>query len=137
MRGSFAILCLTAGCATAPTEPLPANLTSVDIQSAIDSLAQAYPDALAFAALNYEGRGVIFATDGTATFVSPRFNQRVETTVSGFDGNTICIAEAGNFAGLCIDLYETEAGTYYCDETQGDGKAAHYDCTIMPAREIG
>lgn len=127
---------LACGCATAPDTPAAAKLSPASIQAAIRSLITAYPDAKAFSALDYNGRGVTFATDGTATFVDPLLNRKVETTTSGFKGNTICIAQAGDFPGLCIDLYRTDDGSYFCDETSGDGQRAQYDCTIMPAREV-
>lgn len=111
----------------------PEGLTPVDVIDVETNLTAQFPDANAFSALAPSGEGVIFALDGTATYVNPAFGTQLESTISGFDDNTMCVAEAGSWSGLCISLFQTQSGGYFCEGTFGDGSALNYPCTLRPA----
>ena len=128
-----ALTAILVGCvATETTSPRPEGATPVDVIGVQSDLTAQFPQANAFAALAPSGEGVIFALDGTATYVNPAFGTAIESTISGFDENTMCVAEAGGWSGICISLFETQAGNYYCEGTFGDGGALNYPCTLQP-----
>jgi hypothetical protein len=134
MRG-IAAICLVLTACTVQQTSSPADtaaLTPVDIATVQRTLLAASPDAAAFSAFSPAGKGVVFALDGTATYVDPAIGQRVETTVSGFTDNTMCVAEAGDWPGLCIDLYQDSTGAYICEGTFGDGTLFTYPCALTP-----
>ena len=122
-----------AGC-VAPETPSnrPEGLTPVDVIGVQADLTAQFPDARAFNALAPSGEGVIFALDGTATYVNPTFGTKIESTISGFNENTMCVAEAGEWSGICVSLFQTESGNFYCEGTFGDGGALNYPCTLRP-----
>lgn len=126
-------IALLAACAPRPAEVAgPASLSPVDIAMLQDDLIAANPGARAFSALDDSGFGVIVATDGTGAFVDPASATRVETTVSGFFGNTICLAEVGDWPGLCVDLFEDQSGGNVCDGTFGNGDLRSFACRLDP-----
>ncbi|MDE0851376.1 hypothetical protein [Yoonia sp.] len=128
------ITSLLVGCmASEDVTNRPEGLTPVDVIDVQTDLTAQFPDANAFSALAPSGEGVIFALDGTATYVNPAFGTQLESTISGFDENTMCVAEAGSWSGLCISLFQTQSGGYYCEGTFGDGSALNYPCTLRPA----
>jgi len=130
---SLSLIGLLLGCvASDNAAPRPDGAEPVDVLSAQSNLKSRYPTANAFSALAPSGEGVIFALDGTATYVNPTFGTRIESTISGFDGNTMCVAEAGNWSGICISLFQTPSGTNYCEGTFGDGGALNFPCTLQP-----
>jgi hypothetical protein len=129
-----AIASLLVGCvASEDVTSRPDGLTPVDVIEVQSNLTAQFPDANAFSALAPSGEGVIFALDGTATYVNPAFGTQLESTISGFDENTMCVAEAGGWSGICISLFQTQSGGYYCEGTFGDGGALNYPCTLRPA----
>lgn len=128
------ITSLLVGCmASEVVTNRPEGLTPIDVIDVQTDLTAQFPDANAFKALAPSGEGVIFALDGTATYVNPAFGTQLESTISGFDENTMCVAEAGSWSGLCISLFQTQSGGYYCEGTFGDGNALNYPCTLRPA----
>ena len=128
------ITSLLVGCmASEDVTHRPEGLTPVDVIDVETNLTAQFPDANAFSALAPSGEGVIFALDGTATYVNPAFGTQLESTISGFDDNTMCVAEAGSWSGLCISLFQTQSGGYFCEGTFGDGSALNYPCTLRPA----
>jgi hypothetical protein len=110
----------------------PEGLTPVDVIAVQADLTSRFPTADAFNALAPSGEGVVFALDGTATYVNPAFGTRIESTISGFESNTMCVAEAGGWSGICIALFQTQSGGHYCEGTFGDGGALNYPCTLQP-----
>lgn len=122
-----------AGCVADTVIDRPEGVTPVDVIGVQSELTAQFPDARAFAALAPSGEGVIFALDGTATYVNPAFGTRIESTISGFDENTMCVAEAGSWSGICVSLFQTQSGGYYCEGTFGDGGALNYPCTLRPS----
>ncbi|MFT4699999.1 MAG: hypothetical protein ACI9ND_000219 [Yoonia sp.] len=125
---------LLVGCmASEDVTNRPEGLTPVDVIDVQTDLTAQFLDANAFSAFAPSGEGVIFALDGTATYVNPAFGTQLESTISGFDENTMCVAEAGSWSGLCISLFQTQSGGYYCEGTFGDGSALNYPCTLRPA----
>lgn len=123
-----------AGCVAPETaSDRPEGLTPVDVIGVQADLTAQFPNARAFNALAPSGEGVIFALDGTATYVNPAFGTKIESTISGFNENTMCVAEAGGWSGICISLYQTQTGNFYCEGTFGDGGALNYPCTLQPA----
>ncbi|MBB5722542.1 hypothetical protein FHS72_002168 [Loktanella ponticola] len=110
----------------------PDGALPVDVITAQSDLKARHPTVDAFSALAPSGEGVIFALDGTATYVNPTFGTRIESTISGFDGNTMCVAEAGDWSGICISLFQTPSGGNYCEGTFGDGGALNFPCTLQP-----
>lgn len=132
-----AMTALLAGCvASDATTDRPEGLSPVNVIATQADLTARFPTANVFSALAPSGEGVIFALDGTATYVNPAFNTRIESTISGFDGNTMCVAEAGDWSGICISLFQTQAGNNYCEGTFGDGGALNFPCTLQPALPI-
>ena len=131
------ILCFStlilAGCVADTAIERPTGLTPVDVIEVQAELTAQFPQANAFAALAPSGEGVIFALDGTATYVNPAFGTQIESTISGFDENTMCVAEAGGWSGICVSLFQTQSGGYYCEGTFGDGGALNYPCTLRPS----
>jgi hypothetical protein len=129
----FAIAALLIGCVASDTTPeRPDGLIPVDVIAAQTDLTKRFPTADAFSALAPSGEGVIFALDGTATYVNPAFGSRIESTISGFDGNTMCVAEAGGWSGICISLFQMPSGGNYCEGTFGDGGGLNFPCTLQP-----
>lgn len=127
------VMALLVGCVASDTAPdRPTGLTPVDLIGIQSDLTTRFPTADAFSALAPSGEGVIFALDGTATYVNPAFNTRIESTISGFDANTMCVAEAGDWSGICISLFEAPTGNTYCEGTFGDGSALNFPCTLQP-----
>jgi hypothetical protein len=129
----ISVIALLVGCvATETLSDRPEGLTPVDVIGVQADLTEQFPTAQAFSALAPSGEGVVFALDGTATYVNPAFGTQVESTISGFDENTMCVAEAGGWSGICISLFQTQSGGYYCEGTFGDGSALNYPCTLQP-----
>lgn len=124
---------LLMGCVADTAIERPEGLTPVDVIGVQADLTAQFPDARAFAALAPSGEGVVFALDGTATYVNPAFGTQIESTISGFSENTMCVAEAGGWSGICVSLFQTQSGGYYCEGTFGDGGALNYPCTLMPS----
>lgn len=134
--GAVTCLVLLSGCTFfAHRTPFPSDAEPVPIEEVQNRLLAGNPTARAFSARAITGREVIFAIDGTATFIPAHSADPIETTVSGFEDNTICLAKAGDWPGLCIDVYQTENGQYFCDGTFGDGWASRYFCALIPAPE--
>ncbi len=136
-----AALCLIlTGCGTLNTltasmfSDRPEGATPVDVIALRAALVEHYPTAETFAALDADGRGLVLGVDGSASFLSPvgSARSRVESTISGFEGNTMCLAEAGAWPGVCVALFQTPDGAYFCEGTYGDGRALDYVCTIRP-----
>lgn len=127
-----AVAAVLIGCTTSEETPRPDGLTPVDLIKVQAEQTALYPQASAFAALASSGEGVIFAVDGTATYLNPTFGTRIESTISGFSDNTMCVAAAGNWSGICISLFQTQTGGYFCEGTFGDGGALNYPCTLQP-----
>lgn len=133
------LLALT-GCATLSSmtgslfSERPSGSEPVDVLALRAELVEQYPTADTFAALDANGRGLVLGLDGSASFLSPVGSprSRIETTISGFEGNTMCLAEAGGWPGVCVALFETPEGGYFCEGTYGDGRALDYPCTLRP-----
>ena len=130
---AFSAIAVLMGCvASETTDESPAGLTPVDVIAVQSDLTSQFPNANEFAALAPSGEGLIFALDGTATYVNPAFGTKIESTISGFSANTMCVAEAGGWSGICMSLFQTQAGNFYCKGTFGDGGALNYPCTLQP-----
>lgn len=124
---------LLAGCTAMTNAPRPEGLIPIDILVAQTEVLGPNPQTDAVAVLDANGRGLILGLDGTATYLDPSaLISRVETTVSGFTDNTMCLAEAGTWGGICVDLYKQTDGQYYCDGNLGDGGVWANTCTIKP-----
>lgn len=112
----------------------PEGATPVDVIALRADLVDHYPTADRFGALDANGRGLVLGVDGSASFLAPVGSptSRIETTISGFEGNTMCLAEVGGWSGLCMALFQTPDGGYFCEGTYGDGRALDYECTLQP-----
>ena len=75
------ITSLLVGCmASEDVTHRPEGLTPVDVIDVQTDLTAQFPDANAFSALAPSGEGVIFALDGTATYVNLAFGTQLEST---------------------------------------------------------
>ncbi|MEJ6399491.1 hypothetical protein [Yoonia sp. 208BN28-4] len=112
----------------------PAGAEPVDVLALRAALVEQYPTADTFAALDPNGRGLVLGLDGSASFLAPvgSVQPRVETTIAGFEDNTMCLAEAGGWSGVCVDLFQTPDGSYFCEGTYGDGRALDFPCILRP-----
>ena len=133
MIRSLLLLAALAACGSRNAEsPGPEARTPVDVAALEEQLVSATPGATAFSAKAEDGFGVTVATDGTGSFADPATGTMIETTVSSFFDNTICMAEVGDWPGLCIDLFEDQTGAYLCEGTFGNGDLRNFACRIEP-----